>query len=91
MTDKPHPALARTAILVQRHLMGGPLVDPDLEAVAGILDSVLHYTELVEALHALKRGDCWCEAGVGNPMMQGRHSAACDRVRTLLAAIDGDQ
>jgi hypothetical protein len=32
---------------------------------------------LLKTLNGLKRGSCWCEAGIDNPMMAGRHSADC--------------
>jgi hypothetical protein len=39
---------------------------------------------LTAALRELKRGDCWCEVGIGNPNMGGRHSSACRKVAVLL-------
>lgn len=41
--------------------------------------------ELVMALFQLKRGDCWCEAGIGNPMMKGGHSYDCNFAKQALA------
>lgn len=41
---------------------------------------------LIDALTSLKRGDCWCEKGIGNPMFSD-HSAKCVRVRDLLGAL----
>lgn len=40
---------------------------------------------LRDALTSLKRGDCWCEAGIGNPNMADRHSPACVRVAALIS------
>lgn len=40
--------------------------------------------ELVIALSQLKRGDCWCEAGIGNPMMQGGHSYDCNFAKQVI-------
>ncbi len=39
--------------------------------------------ELVKALQLLKRGDCWCEVAIGNPMFQGRHTQKCLMVQEL--------
>lgn len=83
---KPHPALLKAAIRIQRHLMGGPLVDPDLEEVSNIINYKLRYTKLVDALqevvdlapaHAL-------------PTHDQRYQAARAKAYALLAAIDGD-
>ena len=32
---------------------------------------------------SLKRGSCWCEMGIGNPMMRGAHTEACRQAQTL--------
>ncbi len=37
----------------------------------------------VELLRLTKRGDCWCEKGLGNPMYYD-HSPACKTIRTFL-------
>ena len=37
----------------------------------------------------LRRGDCWCEAGIDNPMMQGQHSALCQEIQAAGLAIVG--
>lgn len=43
--------------------------------------------DLIRKLRAviglLKRGSCWCELGIGNPMVRG-HSDACRRAREAL-------
>lgn len=36
-----------------------------------------------EALEKLKRGDCWCEMGIGNPMVR-EHSPSCVAARAAL-------
>jgi hypothetical protein len=41
---------------------------------------------LREALDGLMCGDCWCEAGIGNPMMHGQHSPQCLEVQRLTAS-----
>ena len=38
---------------------------------------------LVDVLAGLMTGDCWCQAGIGNPMVQD-HTAICDRVRKIV-------
>ena len=38
-----------------------------------------------EALRGLHRGSCFCEVGIGNPMMRGEHSHACVDARAALA------
>ena len=32
----------------------------------------------------LKRGDCWCECGIDNPDMRGKHSDTCNAIKNLL-------
>lgn len=41
--------------------------------------------KLLAALEQLKRGDCWCEMGVGNPMVD-RHSGVCADAMAALSA-----
>lgn len=36
------------------------------------------------ALLLEKKGYCWCEVGVGNPMMGGEHSSTCDKIAAFL-------
>ncbi len=36
---------------------------------------------LERLLRSLRRGDCWCEAGIDNPMMRGEHSALCQEIQ----------
>lgn len=39
---------------------------------------------LLAALKGLEAGGCWCEAGIGNPMMAGRHSEACEAAKDAI-------
>lgn len=32
---------------------------------------------LLKALQGLKRGDCFCEVAIGNPMLGGSHTESC--------------
>lgn len=41
---------------------------------------------MVELFNNIRRGSCWCELGIGNPMVKG-HSRGCFRVRKFFAAI----
>lgn len=41
-------------------------------------------SELIVILLALKRGDCWCEVGIGNPMARD-NSPACKQVQAFIA------
>ena len=43
--------------------------------------------ELLAVLKALQRGSCWCEMGIGNPMMS-RHSQACLAAQAAIAKAD---
>ena len=45
--------------------------------------------QLLVAIEGLKRGQCWCEVAVGNPMMRGIHGKHCDAVRKLVAKVKG--
>ncbi len=40
--------------------------------------------EFKRLLSEMKHGDCWCEVGIGNPMMRG-HSTVCLKVTAMLA------
>lgn len=42
--------------------------------------------ELLTIIAALKTGDCWCEMGIGNPMVR-QHSSVCQSVQALLSSI----
>ena len=50
----------------------------------GIIET--YYTSkfsLSEIFQSLKRGDCWCEMGIGNPMYT-EHSKGCQMVQQFL-------
>jgi hypothetical protein len=36
-------------------------------------------------IKSLRRGNCWCEAGIGNPMVAGRHTEACEDAQKAVA------
>ena len=44
---------------------------------------------LMGAIISLKRGDCWCEHGTGNPMLND-HTYTCKAVQSLLAKVKGE-
>jgi hypothetical protein len=48
-------------------------------------ESAARIKELEEALKGLRRGDCFCEAGIDNPMMGGKHSEECLRAKSALS------
>lgn len=37
--------------------------------------------QLERLVLGLRRGSCWCEDGIDNPMMQGEHSALCQEIQ----------
>jgi hypothetical protein len=39
---------------------------------------------LASLLERLKTGACWCEVGIGNPMLAGRHAQVCLDVQAAL-------
>lgn len=41
----------------------------------------------VALLRALKRGSCWCEMGIGNPMYRD-HSVTCEQVQKFLKSLE---
>ena len=43
----------------------------------------LEYFINEKLLHKLKRGTCWCELGIGNPMMSG-HTMLCREIQQEL-------
>lgn len=45
--------------------------------------------EVLRVLRDLKRGDCWCEVAIGNPMLQGRHTQACMAAKALMEPLGG--
>jgi len=46
--------------------------------------------EKIVVLESLKHGDCFCECGVGNPMMNGTHTEMCVAATKLLAEYKAD-
>jgi len=66
-------------------------LDPDLERAFAAQRQLAHdesaarIKELEEALRGLKRGDCFCECGINNPMMGGKHSDACLQAQAALS------
>ena len=36
---------------------------------------------LKKMLLKLKTGDCWCQCGIDNPMMDGEHSEVCKMLK----------
>lgn len=42
--------------------------------------------DLEDAIKLLRRGDCWCGVGIGDPNLAGGHTPACKNARRLLAA-----
>lgn len=82
-TDSHDVTLGR----IRKWLANGDLLALECNAVpfARIL------LDLAESLRAVKRGDCWCEVGIDNPMMRGRHSVACARASELLNGLEGVQ
>ncbi len=37
--------------------------------------------QLEQLVNGLRRGSCWCEAGIDNPMMGGKHSEVCLQIQ----------
>lgn len=72
--------------ICDRHLVGASL---EVRAHARLIDENVvleaenkRWRWLVEKL---KRGDCWCEVGIGNPMVPG-HSDVCIAVGVAMKA-----
>jgi hypothetical protein len=43
---------------------------------------------LRDLLKRNKTGDCWCECGIDNPMVGGKHSALCLEIKKELENHD---
>ncbi len=60
------------------------------ERVARLETAIVNWRLANEALGALirrlRRGECWCEMGNGNPMVRC-HSVTCDEARCATAAL----
>ena len=50
------------------------------------------FADLLAALESLKHNneDCWCDCAIDNPMMHGKHSAACIQARAAIAKARGE-
>lgn len=46
-------------------------------------------SELIEVIKGLRRGSCFCEAGIDSPIMQGRHTEACIKAQAAIAKAEG--
>jgi len=77
--DAGAPAAAGTDVLVEAVLC------PAAVAEIGQLRAVRD--QLADALRAVRRGGCWCECGVGNPMMGGVCADKCRQARAALARL----
>lgn len=40
--------------------------------------------QLIGIIRKLRTGDCWCECGIDNPMMGGKHTALCLEIQKLI-------
>ena len=49
----------------------------------GELAAIQGFAELKKVIHLLKRGDCWCEMAVGNPMAT-EHDKGCLAAKEIL-------
>lgn len=43
-----------------------------------------NFVELTNLMNELKRGTCWCEAGIDNPVVQGKHSETCLKIQKII-------
>jgi hypothetical protein len=43
--------------------------------------------ELITALKGFYNGDCFCEAGIGNPMYGGKHDEHCKTTAALFKRL----
>lgn len=41
-------------------------------------------SDLKMLLHYLKRGSCWCEVGIDNPMYKGEHTNGCLQAQKIV-------
>jgi hypothetical protein len=56
--------------------------------IAGLLQLTIECRDckkLKEIIRGLKRGDCWCEMGIGNPMVSS-HSPQCIAAQKAIEA-----
>ena len=69
---------------VEERFVGG-VVD---EAAGFVRELLAEVIESHSAIYALRRGDCWCEMGIGNPMMK-EHSQICLFLKTKRLLVRG--
>lgn len=75
------------ALAESMHWMGYPERHALLWEAANALEGAEAQSDLLKtALIGLKRGDCWCEVGIGNPMLRGKHLQPCLFAQTILEA-----
>lgn len=90
--DAPRDLLERAEKCARmvRVLGERPITDEASEIIALLYQRVraaeAERDRLREALLNLKRGACWCEVGIGNPMVRGVHSNACQRALDVVGA-----
>ncbi len=48
----------------------------------------LQIHQLVRALKGVKRGECWCEMAVGNPMVH-KHAPQCLNAQAVIKKVEG--
>jgi len=62
--------------------------------IGEILEEVEHLKEELTFLRrltfSLKRGDCWCEIGIGDPRLSS-HSVYCSRLSSYFKRIESEQ
>lgn len=63
----------------------GPAEDQQSQVDADLIAAA---PELLEALKGLKRGDCFCEVGIGRPGLTG-HSPSCMRAKAAIGRAEG--
>jgi len=66
---------------------GTPLNDVEwarVQVAAGVETEATQEDEPLQLLLHLKRGDCWCEMAIDNPMIKS-HSDVCKRLQQLFS------
>ncbi len=43
--------------------------------------------KMIKILEGLKNCYCWCDVGIGNPMMKGRHSDSCKETKEFYDSL----
>ena len=49
----------------------------------GTMATVVYLSSVRAILHQLRKGQCWCEMGIGNPMVK-KHSEICLAVQEIM-------